>query len=142
MNRNSIAILASLVLSSSAWAGTFNSRCEYIAPGLTGVTCEDVQQAAAKEVTDAFIAKYPSSDYSILFSVHSGNVGKSEQFAVIANLYKMDPKKNEIIFSPPLAGFSVGGNDSRNPTVSLQKENLLSNVRKAVQALVSWGTGR
>jgi len=142
MNRKTIAILASIVLSSSAWADTFNSRCEYLGTGNIGISCTDIQQAAAQAITDEFIKKFPSSDYSIIFSVHSGIVGDSEQYTAIASLYKMDPKRNEVIITPALAGFSAGGNDSKSPTLALQKEHLLGVVKEAVQALVSWGAGR
>lgn len=142
MNFTKLAVACGLALSSStaSFAGTWSYNCSHI-DVVNGFTCKDISEVAKEEVSDLFTKRYPSQQYTVVFSLTSSYIPDKEMFiySVTTGLRKKGEKNP---YGAPIFGRSASGFDARNPTIALQKQHLRVAIAQTMAALVSEATDK
>jgi len=137
-----IALILSALATSSAFAGQWNYRCNFISGP---VNCAQVAEAVSPYVTDEFSKKYPHAKYTVVFNVDSGFFTKEgmQVYVVGASLHKrLSSKDGEGIETPSISAFSYRGYSSENPTLALQRDYVLKAAIAVLKNVVSDVTDR
>jgi len=134
-----IILILLLAAPAQAEAGIWNYRCMLLSGSL--VSCQGIGDAASHSVTSAFISKYPSDKYLILFTANANEYSDGGfSYIVVASLHEKRDKGSWVKF-PSIAAHSYEGYSS-NPSYARQRQFLLRGAEKATADLVSDVTGR
>jgi hypothetical protein len=133
-----LAALALTALASNcALAGQWNYRCGFINGP---VTCTQIAEATSAYVSDEFTKKFPHNQYTVVFDVDSSFFTKEgmQIYVVMASLHKkLSVKDTNGIETPSISGHSFHGYTSQNPTLALQRDNVLKAAIAAIRDVVS-----
>jgi len=135
-----ITLILLLAAPVQAEAVKWSSRC--ILYSGSRVSCEEISAAANRLMTSAFISKYPSDKYLILYTASAAQYSDGVfTYGVFASLHEIRDDMGRWIKFPLIAGHRDVGYAS-NPSFARQQQLLLRAAEKATAALVSEVTGR